>query len=118
MRIIYDGECPFCSSYVHLLRLREMDRVELLDARTVPDVVQRYGQLGLDLNQGMILELGNEIFWGDECVHKLALLTTSVGWFNRLNKAIFKSKQLSRTLYPTLRTARNLVLRLKGVKAL
>lgn len=34
VEVVYDGECPFCASYVALLRLRErVGEVRLIDAR-------------------------------------------------------------------------------------
>jgi len=32
LHIVYDGDCPFCSGYVALLRLREQYDVRLVDA--------------------------------------------------------------------------------------
>ena len=38
--IIYDGQCPFCSRYVRLVRLRDsLGQVELVDARNGGPIV-------------------------------------------------------------------------------
>lgn len=113
--IVYDGECPFCSSYVRLLRLRQsIGPVRLVDARSSDPLVEALKAAGVDLDEGMVLKLGDRIYHGDECVHTLALLSTSVGLFNRLNAALFRSRTASRALYPILRTGRNAVLSLLG----
>ena len=58
--IVYDGQCPFCSRYVQLLRLREsLGRVELVNARHRGPIVDEVVRAGLDLDEGMILKLGD-----------------------------------------------------------
>ncbi len=115
--IAYDGECPFCSAYVRMVRLREsVGPVTLIDARMSPDVVAEMNAAELDLDDGMVVKMGGRLYHGDECVHLLALLSTQSGLFNRANAWIFRSKRISRILYPVLRAGRNLVLRLLGRK--
>lgn len=98
--IVYDGECPFCSNYVRILRLREAaGAVQLVDARSQHELVSRFG---------------GRVYYGDECLHLLALLSTDSGLFNRMNNAVFRSRTLSRVLYPVLRSGRNLTLKLLG----
>jgi predicted DCC family thiol-disulfide oxidoreductase YuxK len=113
--IVYDGECPFCSRYVKLLRLREsLGSFELIDARTGHPAARDLAARGFDLDEGMALIDGESVYFGDECVHRLALMSTPVGAFNRLNAAIFRSPRLSALLYPALRAGRNATLFLLG----
>lgn len=113
--IVYDGQCPFCSRYVALLRLRQaLGRVELVDARNGGPLVDEIRSAGLDLNEGMVLKLDGELYHGDACIHRLALLSTRSGLFNRLNGRIFASPTTARLLYPVLRSGRNTVLRVLG----
>jgi predicted DCC family thiol-disulfide oxidoreductase YuxK len=113
--IIYDGQCPFCSRYVELVRLRDsLGRVELVDARDGGPIVDEAVRAGLDLDDGMVLKLGDRLYHGDECIHMLALLSTPSSAFNRINGAIFSSRRASRLLYPALRAGRNATLRLLG----
>ena len=117
--LLYDGDCPFCSAYVSYVRLREAaGPVPLLNARLHPDRVDEARKQGLDLDTGMVLKLDGRYFHGADCIHALALLTTPSGFFNRINRVIFRSRTLSRVLYPVMRGGRNLTLRILGRRQL
>ena len=111
MKIIYDGDCPFCSKYVRLIQLkRTVGDVELINARSDNLIKEKLKKLSIDINQGMVLIHGENIYFAEDCVHRLALLSTSSTIFNRINKFIFKHKVLSKILYPIMKTGRNLIL--------
>jgi predicted DCC family thiol-disulfide oxidoreductase YuxK len=113
--IVYDGQCPFCSRYVTLLRLRDaIGPVALVDAREGGPIVDEIRAAELDLDEGMVLKVDGRLYHGDECLHRLALLSTPSSLFNRVNAAVFRSATASRLLYPVLRSGRNAALRLLG----
>jgi predicted DCC family thiol-disulfide oxidoreductase YuxK len=113
--LVYDGECPVCSSYVQYIRLKEsVGRVTLLNAREGGEWVERIRTAGLDLDEGMVLIYGGRYYHGADCIHMLALLSTGSGVFNRINSVVFRSPRLSAYLYPMLRFGRNTLLRLLG----
>jgi predicted DCC family thiol-disulfide oxidoreductase YuxK len=114
--IVYDGECPLCSAYVRMLRLRRAaGPVTLVDARDAGHpLVSRVRAEGLDLDRGMVVALGGRLHHGDAALTALALLTTPVGLFNRLTAWVFRSPTRARVLYPPMVAGRNLVLRLLG----
>lgn len=115
--IVYDGECPFCTRFVEWQQLKDaVGPVTLLNAHDGGDLVSALWATGYDLNEGMVLIWNNQIFHGDDCVNRLALLSSGSGTFNRLNSIIFSSPRVSAFMYPILRTGRNAVLRLMGRK--
>lgn len=117
--LLYDGDCPFCSAYVSYVRLRETaGPMPLLNARSHPERVEEVRRRGLDLDTGMVLKLDERYYHGADCIHALALLTTPSGFFNRLNRIVFRSRTLSRVLYPVMRAGRNLTLRVLGRRQL
>jgi predicted DCC family thiol-disulfide oxidoreductase YuxK len=113
--IVYDGGCPFCSAYVRLVRLREaVGPVKLVDAREGGPVVDEIAAAKLDLDDGMVLKLDGVLYHGDECLNRLALLSTPSGAFNRINAWMFRNPLAAKLAYPVLRAGRNLALRLLG----
>lgn len=113
--IVYDGECPFCSRFVKMLRLKEaMGSIELIDARSDESIVKTLTALNIDLDEGMALVDSGIIYHGDDCMNRLALMSTRSGLFNKLNYHVFKSRTISMVLYPILRAGRNLVLSILG----
>ena len=117
--LVYDGECPVCSAYCRALAIRQLEsRFELVNARQYHPILEIINEKGLNLDEGFVLKLGNEYFHGADAIHRLALISTGAGLFNRLNYLIFKSTYLSRILYPLLRTGRNILLYLLGRKKL
>ena len=113
--MVYDGECPFCSRYVSMVRLREaVGTVRLVNAREADPLVDDLKRAGFDLDEGMVLVMGGRRYHGADCINMLAMLSTPVGGFNRLNAVVFRSRTAARLLYPVLRAGRNLVLRLLG----
>ena len=113
--IVYDGGCPFCTAYVRLVRLREaIGPVTLVDAREGGPIVDEIVAAKLDLDDGMVLKLDGVLYHGDECLNRLALLSTSSGVFNRVTAWMFRNPVAARLAYPVLRAGRNLALRLLG----
>lgn len=110
--LVYDGDCPFCSRYVRYLRFRDtVGKVHLVNAREGGPLVEEIIGAGLDLDEGMVLKMGGRCYHGADCIHALAMLSSSCNAFNRVNAVIFRSPTLSRALYPILRAGRNAVLR-------
>ncbi len=113
--LLYDGECPFCSAYVRYVRLKQsIGEVRMIDAREGGPELAECRAAGLDADEGMVLKLNGTLYHGDECIHRLSLLSTPVGLFNKANAWIFRSRRRSKALYPILRTGRNAVLRMLG----
>ncbi|MEH6449642.1 MAG: DCC1-like thiol-disulfide oxidoreductase family protein [Oleispira sp.] len=111
--VIYDGDCPFCKTYVKFMRFREtVGSVNLLDARSQPELVKAFKSKGYDINNGMVFIMNQKVHYGDDAVFAMSLLSTSVGVFNRLNSFIFSKPILAKTIYPVLVVGRKIVLKL------
>src|SRR2546421_10093190 len=78
--VVYDGECPFCNSYVRLYRLREVTgRVHLIDAREPHAIVGEVRALGFDLDDGMAVKAAGRFYHGAEAMQILAILGSGSG---------------------------------------
>jgi predicted DCC family thiol-disulfide oxidoreductase YuxK len=115
--IVYDGDCPVCSNYTRLVRLREnVGRVTILNAREDHEVVKEIKRQGYDLDAGMVLKIGNEIYFGADAMHMMAMLGQGTDLFARINYRLFHSRQFSMFIYPILRGGRAMLLKILGRK--
>jgi len=113
--LVYDRECPVCNAYCQVVRIREsVGDLRIVNARDSSEVMQEITDMGLDIDQGMVLKMGGQIYYGSDAIHALSLISSRSGAFNRLNYWIFKSKRGSQFLYPILRACRNLLLKILG----
>jgi len=113
--LVYDKECPACDAYCQIVKIREtVGDLQLIDAREKSEVLDEITELGLDIDQGMVLKMGGQLYYGSDAIHALALISSHSGLLNRINYWIFKSKSVSSWLYPILRLFRNLLLKMLG----
>ncbi|WP_230281557.1 DCC1-like thiol-disulfide oxidoreductase family protein [Croceicoccus sp. Ery15] len=113
--IVYDGECPFCSAYVSMLRLkRAAGDVELVDARSGHPAVARLRALDIDLDEGMAVIAGDAVHHGAAAMQWLSMMTTPSATLNGLMARVLRHERLARAAYPFLRGGRNAALALMG----
>ncbi len=117
MTVIYDGECPLCSAYVRVVRLRDIvDHLELVDARDSQRRTQALQKLGYNLNDGMIVLYNRTIYHGADGVHIISMLSGRSGFANGILRLFMSNKSIAKFSYPLLRAGRNLLLRIRGVE--
>lgn len=115
LRIVYDGQCPFCSRFVELYRIRKnVGNVELLDARERPEVVEDIRRRGYEINDGMIAIWKGHYYYGQESVTLMAMLGADTGAFAQVNRLLFSNPKLAGNVYPLLVRGRKLFLRMIG----
>lgn len=113
--LVYDKECPACNAYCQIVRIREgVGDLKIVDARENSEVLNEITAQGLDIDQGMVLKMGEQLYYGSDAIHALALISNRSGVLNRLNYWMFKSKTVSSFFYPILRFFRNLLLKMLG----
>ena len=108
--IIYDGSCPVCSAYIRHTNIKDSAKVNYIDARQCPDVVSQFLEQGIDLDEGLVVTLNDEVHHGADAMYVLSALTDRHGFWNRAMAWLFGSQPSSRILYPLFRTGRNLLL--------
>ena len=113
--LVYDYECPACNYYCQLVRVREsVGELILVDARIPSEIMDEITEAGLDIDQGMVLKMGNTLYYGSDAIHMLSLIGSPSGIFNRVNYWAFRFNIVSKVLYPVLRFFRNMLLKFLG----
>jgi len=113
--LVYDKQCPACNYYCSLVRIREsVGSLVLVDAREPSTFMDEITAAELDIDQGMVLIVGDRMYYGVDAIHALSIMGTRSGVFNRVTYWCFKSKAVSSVLYPIFRAARNLLLKILG----
>lgn len=113
-KVVYDGQCPFCANYVELMGLRNMEGVELIDARSNAPEVSQLKQASVDLDEGMVVIAGGQVHHAGEAMRRLSAIAGNKGLFARLFGLLFRNAQVARTVYPVLRFGRQVTLRMLG----
>jgi predicted DCC family thiol-disulfide oxidoreductase YuxK len=111
--LVYDVECPACNAYCQIVRIKQsVGDLRIVDARENSEVMNEITAQGLDIDQGMVLKMGEQLYYGADAIHMLALIGSRSGIFNRFNHWMFKSKTISKIIYPFLKLSRNLLLKI------
>lgn len=115
--LVYDGACPLCRTFGKAVRLREaVGELQLINARDNPLILNEINARGFNLDEGIVVKYNDKLYFGSDALQLIALLSTNQTWFNKITAYIFRSPFLSRMLYPFLRSLRNLLLHINGIK--
>lgn len=102
-----------CSAYVRMLRIqKDIGVLKLINARDDSSYMDEITVAGLNIDQGMVLMMDKQLYFGADAIHMLAIISTRNSWLNRLNYHLFASSTLSKILYPVARSGRNLLLKI------
>ncbi len=111
IELVYDKQCPVCDYYCHAVDVAE-GRLVRVDAREPGEAMDELTALGLDIDEGMVLRVDGQIYYGAEAIHELAKRSNKKGLLNRFASLVFRSRALSRFFYPILKAMRNLLLKI------
>ena len=113
---IYDGECPFCNHFAHLLELKSsLPEFEIVNGRkNLPLLTQLYN-LGYDLNKGAILINNSKIMHGSEAINWICSeIKEPNDSLLEVLRIIFTSSKRTDFLFPFLLWGRRISLTFKG----
>ncbi|NEO17474.1 MULTISPECIES: DCC1-like thiol-disulfide oxidoreductase family protein [unclassified Moorena] len=118
IQIVYDGDCPFCTEFVKLIKIREKIRsIDIVNARESPVLRDRLARSGYDLNEGMAVIIDDhDVLFGADAVTALAAWSEDMSTFKRIVFSIMRKKNIMRRIYPVLRFGRNITLFALGRK--
>lgn len=113
IQLVYDKQCPICEFYCQKIDVDDsFGSLLRIDARIASDAMNEITNLGLDIDEGMVLKVGDDLFYGADAINRLARMSSRSGIINRLAYWIFRSRGAARALYPMFRAGRNLLLKL------
>ena len=113
IRLVYDRECPVCNFYRQQIDIAEGE-LSCINARDPGELIDELTAMGYDMDEGMVLQSGDELYFGSDAIHRLALLSSGKGIFNRIMSLVFRYPRVAAALYPLLAACRRLLLRLLG----
>ena len=106
---------PACEFYCQRISVDESaGNLLRIDARDESELMQEVTDIGLDIDEGMVLKVNGVIYYGSDSIHVLAKLSARQGVVDHLGYWIFKSPTLAQFHYPVLAACRNLLLKLLG----
>lgn len=113
--VVYDGACPFCTAYSKLVQLRQsVGAVRLLNARELaPSLIEEL-RTAYNLDDGMLFIHDSKIYYGNEAVNRIAILSSDSNFLRRVSSSALKSPRVAALLYPLLRFGRNTAIWLRG----
>lgn len=111
--LVYDGQCPVCDFYAKRVDVSQGNFVRI-DAREESDLMNEITAAGLDIDKGMVLKIGDSIYFGADAARELALLSSGRGFFNTLAAGLFRFRHVAKLLYPVTVGCRNLLLKILG----
>jgi predicted DCC family thiol-disulfide oxidoreductase YuxK len=111
--LVYDHDCPVCRGYCTRLSPRD-DRTEiaLVNARTDDSLMPEITDRGLDIDEGMVLKVGDDIFYGSEAAWRLTEYTRRRGFTGWIDRLFFPTRRAAQVMYPLGKAIRGAILRL------
>ena len=116
--LLYDGDCPACSAYIAIARLRRLyPGLRIVSARSEPTLVAELRDRGYEINEGMVLCLDGVIHFGPDATRMIAIIgQSSPSLWRRTALGLLGTAPWARASYPWLNRGRQLLLRLLGRK--
>jgi len=110
--VLYDGECPVCSRFVAWNRLREIrPDIRLIDARQAHDLVTQFREHGIEINDTMVIKLGNLVLVGSDAFAAVVKLGAPRPTVSTMLIKWLANSPIMGPMYPFLVVCRKLLLR-------
>ncbi len=109
LTLYYDKQCPFCTKYANLLKLKENFEITLKDARENLDEISVLCK-NLDINDGFIVIYKNDCFQGAKALEFLNRAVDKTTILGKLHFFFAYENIFSKFLYKTLFILRKIAL--------
>lgn len=109
--LIYDNECLLCRQTAKAIRLKKaVGQLVTINARTEHPLVAEVINKGYNLDEGIVIKYFDQFYYCTDAINLLALLSTPVNMFNRINAFLFRHQRIAKALYPILKLIRKFLL--------
>ena len=115
IKIYYDGGCIFCNNYIQLTKLKEDFDVILISFRDNVEIVEKFCDMGINVDDGMVIEHNEKIYFGAKAMIFLSKYDNSSSIYNTLINLLFRLNLFPNFIYNSFKFIRSLVLKLMGV---
>lgn len=109
LTLYYDKQCPFCTKYANLLKLKENFEINLKDVRENLDEISVLCK-NLDINDGFIVIYKNDCFQGAKALEFLNRAVDKTTILGKLHFFFAYENIFSKFLYKTLFILRKIAL--------
>ena len=109
LTLYYDKQCPFCTKYANLLKLKENFEITLKDARENLDEISVLCK-NLDINDGFIVLYKNDCFQGAKALEFLNRAVDKTTILGKLHFFFAYENIFSKFLYKSLFILRKIAL--------
>ena len=114
--LVYDHDCPVCRAYCTRLVPRDSQtEINLVDARSDDTLMPEITARGLDIDNGMVLKVGDKMYYGSEAAWRLTAYTRRSGFTGWVDKIFFPTRRVAQIMYPAGKAVRNVLLRVFGI---
>tara|TARA_R110001592_G_scaffold3525_24_gene20080 strand:+ start:6676 stop:7668 length:993 start_codon:yes stop_codon:yes gene_type:complete len=116
LELVYDDQCPVCRIYCKNVIVDAGHDLHLIDARQGGDLMREVTARGLDIDEGMVLKIGSDLYYGSDAMHQISMRAQTKGWVSYVNRLFFMSPERARVFYAVGKKCRNAVLRILGIE--
>lgn len=117
VELVYDDKCPLCRTYCKAVSLdNPAESLDLIDARQDSALMRDITARGLDIDDGMVVKLGETLYYGSDAMHQISLRSQRKGWVGLMNRLFFRTQRRARLFYNPAKAVRNVILRLLGIE--
>lgn len=117
VKVVYDGECPFCKSFVYLTNLKKLGyEVSLINARDKSDDIVRDIAKIYNLDEGMVVIIDNDILYGSDAARFLTTGFRATNLLALMYYLLLRNEKFAEFFYPILVKARKFYFRVVGKK--
>lgn len=115
IELVYDEQCPVCSTYCNNLKVDSNVNLSLIDARKDSKIMDEITKRGLDIDKGMVLNIDGTMYYSSDAMREIAIRSQKKGWLALPNRLFFNTKIKADFFYSLGKIFRSIILRVLDI---